>query len=418
MKKGNALHGRRHGAGPAVFLIILFLARACPAAQEYRLGVALGMSGTGFLYCKDASDAISLAAEEINAEGGFLGKHPLKISVKDTKTESETAQQAAAELIKEGVRCILGTYSSVCAVKVKSICRDRKVLHLAGISNAENISLKDFSPYTFSLVPNSYMQARAVVLGIARMAEKKGWKKYVTIASDYEWGRSAQQNTVALLKKEAPDLELLKAFWPPLGESRFQDYIMAIALLKPDFIYGSLGSKDNYAWMTQAGSAGLFQRIPYPGSLISVSELITQAKTLERGMIGLCRAPFFAHPDEVMMQAFVENFRKKYNRYPSDWAVMAYDSVYALKQGIEKAGTVESETVKDALRGSAVQTCRGRLFFRKTDNQLSCSSYLGVIADDPAYPFPVYHELTEVKAEDSWRSEADIAAIRSRDKSE
>ena len=49
-------------------------------------------------------------------------------------------------------------------------------------------------------------------------------------------------------------------------------------------------------------------------------------------MVGLCRAPFFAHLDVPMMAKFVDSFKAKYDRYPSDWAVMEYDAVYVLKQ--------------------------------------------------------------------------------------
>ncbi len=182
--------------------------------------------------------------------------------------------------------------------------------------------------------------------------------------------------------------------------------------LKPDFVYGSLASRDNMVWMNTARSFDFFDKFPYPGSLISVSELISQADTIPRDMIGLCRAPFFAHKDVPMMENFVKSFRAVYNRYPSDWAVMEYDAVYVLKQGIEKAGDINSETVKDTLRGLTVDTTRGRLFFREIDNQLSCSSYLGVVADDPDYPFPVYKELIEIKGPDSWRPEKEIISER------
>jgi branched-chain amino acid transport system substrate-binding protein len=255
-----------------------------------------------------------------------------------------------------------------------------------------------------------------VVLGVAELAKKKGWKEYVTIASDYEWGRSTQNNTVELLKQMAPDLKLKKEFWPRLGETQFTSYITAIMGQKPDFVIGSIASKDNVAWMKQAKAYGFFDKIPYPGSLISVSELILQSKTITRGMIGLCRAPFFAHMDVPMMADFVKNFKAKYDRYPSDWAVMEYDAVYVLKQGIEKAASIDSEKVKDALKGATVDTTRGKLSFREIDNQLSCSSYIGVVADDPAYPFPIYHDLVEVKGPDSWRPEAEILEARSKEK--
>jgi branched-chain amino acid transport system substrate-binding protein len=387
------------------------------AAEPYHLGVDLAITGTGALYCKDGVDAVKLAVEEINAQGGFLGKHPIKLFIRDTHTKPDVAVREAKDLIlRDKVRCVLGTYSSACAVAIKPVCQEYKVLHIPAVSNSENITKINFSPYTYQVVPNSYMQAKAVVLGVAELAKKKGWNEYVTIASDYEWGRSTQQNTVNLLKQVAPNVKLKKEFWPRLGETQFTSYITAIMAAKPDFVIGSVASKDNIAWMNQAKAYGFFEKIPYPGSLISVSELIIQAKTLTRGLVGLCRAPFFAHLDIPMMANFVKNFRAKNDRYPSDWAVMEYDAVYALKQGIEKAGSIDTEKVKDAMKGMTIETSRGRLYFRQIDNQLSCSSYLGVVADDPKYPFPIYHDLIEVKGPDSWRPEDEIIAARKAEK--
>ena len=399
-----------------VLLAGLPFASSCLAGEAYHLGVDLAITGTGALYCKDGVDAIKLAVEEINTQGGFLGEHPIKLFIRDSHTKPDVAVREAKDLIlREKVRAILGTYSSACAVAIKPVAQEYKVLHIPAISNSENITKVNFSPYTYQVVPNSYMQAKAVVLGVAELAKKKGWKNYMTIASDYEWGRSTQNNTVALLKQMAPELKLKKEFWPRLGETQFTSYITAIMGQRPDFVIGSVASKDNVAWMKQAKAYGFFDKIPYPGSLISVSELIVQSKGLTRGLIGLCRAPFFAHLDVPMMADFVKSFRAKYDRYPSDWAVMEYDAVYVLKQGVEKAGSIDTEKVKDALKGATVDTTRGRLSFREIDNQLSCSSYIGVVADDPAYPFPIYHDLVEVKGPDSWRPEAEIVEARSKE---
>ena len=408
----------KKGLASFVCAILLFgVVQVVCAAEPYHLGVNLAITGTGALYCKDGVDAIKLAVDEINAAGGFLGKHPVELFIRDTHTKPDVAVREAKDLIlRDQVRCILGTYSSACAAAMKPVCQEYKVLHIPAISNSENITKINFSPYTYQVVPNSYMQAKAVVLGVAELAKKKGWKNYVTIASDYEWGRDTQKNTVALLEKYAPQLSIKKEFWPRLGETQFTSYITAIMGQKPDFVYGCLASKDNVAWVKQAKAYGFFEKIPYPGSLISVSELIIQAKTLDRGMIGLCRAPFFAHMDVPMMQEFVKNFRAKYDRYPSDWAVMEYDAVYTLKQGVEKAGSIDTDKVKDALKGATIETCRGDLTFRTIDNQLSCSSYIGVVSDDPNYPFPVYHDLVEVKGPDSWRPEEEILAARKAEK--
>jgi len=397
--------------------LILFLAGAARlrAEEPYNLGVALGLTGTGAPYSKDGVDGIKLAVDEINGKGGLLGKFPIKLHVADTQTNPGIAFIETQKLIEEHkVRAVIGTYSSAAALAIKPLCLDKEVLHIAAISNSEDITKLKFSPYTYSIVPNTYMQAKAVALGVAKVAKAKRWATYCTIASDYTWGRSTQELTVRFLKELVPKFKLAHAFWPPLGEKNFVGYIASVYAHKPDCLIGSIAGEDNAEFMRQARLADdLFRKIPYPGSLISVIELMDQAKTIERGMIGLTRAPFFAHMDVPMMVNFVKSFRDKYNRYPSDWAVLSYDGVHVLRQGIEKAGKIE-ESGRAALKGMKVQTCRGELFFREVDNQLSCSSYIGVVTDDPKYPFPIYGDIMEFKGRDTWRPEQEILAARGR----
>jgi branched-chain amino acid transport system substrate-binding protein len=256
------------------------------------------------------------------------------------------------------------------------------------------------------------MLSKTVVVGVAKLAKKNNWTQYATIASDYAWGRSSQEVQVDLFNQIAPELKLLSTYWPRLGQFRFNSFIVDILAQKPDFVLGSIAGSDNAYWMRDARDYRLFKKVAYPGGLISVTELISQAKSIRRGQYGRCRAPFFAHLDIPMMAEFVHNYKDKFGRYPSDWAVMAYDGVYALKQGIEKAGSIETGEVKDAMKGMTVDTTRGRLFFREIDNQLSCSTYFGRVADDPQYPFPIYHDLLELKAPDNWRPEAEIISAR------
>lgn len=389
------------------------ISSAQAADEEYNLGVVLAISGAGAVYSGDGVDAIKLAVEEINAQGGFLGKHKINLLVKDSQTKPDVAVKVATSLIKKDkVRTILGTYSSACSIAIKPIAQENKVLHIAAISNSENITKVNPSPYTFAVGPNSYMQAKSVAVGISKMAKKNGWTKYATIASDYEWGKSTQANFVALLKDIAPEVQLIKEVWPKLGESKFTSQIAQLAKAKPDFIFGAIASKDNVKWLQVAGKAKFFDKFPYPGSLVSVAELQLKGDTIPRGMIGLARAPFFAHLDNKMMQDLIKNYKAKYGRYPSDWAVMEYDAVYALKQAIDKSGTIDSEKVKDVMKGMTIDTTRGSFAFRKIDNQLNCPSYLGAVTDSADYPFPIYKDTVVVSGEESWRPEAEIIEAR------
>lgn len=397
----------------AALLAMMGSLGASAHAEPYNLGVALGLTGTGAPYSRQALEGINIAVEEINGQGGLLGKHRIALHVGNTKTRPEVAETVVTELIeRDRVRAVIGTYSSATALAIKPICRDHKVLHIAPISNAEEITKLDPSPYTFSVVPNTYMMSKAVALGVATLARQQDWKRYVTIASDYAWGRSSQEIQVDLLAKLAPDLELLESYWPPLGYVGFNSFVVAIANVAPDFVLQSLAGTDNALWNRAVWDYRLVDTVAVPGGLISVSELMNEGKWILRGTYGRTRAPFFAHPDQPMMQAFVESYLAKTGWHPSDWAVLGYDAVQALRQGIESAGSIDSEVVKDTLKGMTIGTTRGKLFFREIDNQLSASAYWGRVADDPAFDFPIYEDLIEFRAEATWRPEAEILAAR------
>lgn len=386
---------------------------AARAGEPYRLGVALGLSGTGGPYSRQALEAINLAAEEINANGGMLGKHPIQLYVGNTRTRPEIAERVVRTLIeRDRVSAVIGTYSSATALAIKPICRANKVLHIASISNSEDITRLDPSPYTFSVVPNTYMMATATAMGVAKLAGERGWKRYVTIASDYAWGRSSQQLQVEILSRLAPDLQLMESYWPRLGAQNFNAFVVAIMAKKPDFVLASLAGADNARWNRAVWDYRMVERIAVPGNLISVSELINQGRWIPPGTYGRTRAPFFAHLDVPMMRALVDTYQSRFGRWPTDWAVMSYDAVYALKQGIEKAGSTDSDKVKDVLKEASIETTRGRLAFRAIDNQLAVPAYFGRVAVDPDYDFPIYHDLTVFPAEKIWRAEAEIRAAR------
>jgi len=378
------------------------------AGEPYRMGLLLPVTGTGANYADGAIKAVTTAVADINSRGGFLGKHPIEVNFRDTHTKPDVAAREARDVItRNNVQTIVGTYSSACAMAIQEIIHENKILHLAATSNSSKIVNENYTPYTYQFCPNSRMQSGAVVVAVARMVKKNGWKKYVTIGQDYEWGRDTQNGFVTALAERAPQAKLAKDLWVKLGETNFASYITAIMAMKPDFLYGAVAGKDNRTFIQQAQQMGMFKRVPYPGGLISVTELEQQSKSLPRGMIGLARAPFFAHLDQPLMRKYIKMNRAKYGdeAYPTDWAVMHYDAIYGLEQGIKKAGTIETEAVKAALKGATIDTSRGRHSFRICNNQLDApAGYVGAVKDSPDYPFPIYDldTMIIVPAKEVW----------------
>lgn len=383
------------------------------SAEPFHLGVVLGLSGTGAVSSRNCLMGVELAVEEINKQGGFLGKHPIKLFVRDDHTKPDVGSRSAKDLIlRDKVRTIIGTYASSVALAIQEVCYEYKVLHIPANSNTEAMTVQNYSPYTYQVVPNTYMQAKAQALATAELVKKKGWKTFVTFSSDYEWAQNTTKAFLDFMKVSAPEFKLIKQYWPKLGEKEYSSYVTAIMSDKPDFVYGCISGTDGFAWMRQAKAYGFFEKFPY-ACLLSLTEMIEMKDEIPRGVYSVSRAPFYAHMDNPTMANMVKAYRDKYKgSYPDDFAAMHYDAVYALKQGIEKAQSIEIEKIKAAMKGMKVSLTRGDMFFRKADNMLSCPSYVGVVSDDPKYPFPICHDMQIIKGEDSWRPETEITDLR------
>lgn len=384
-------------------------------AEDFPLGALFGLTGAGSVYSRDGVEGLTVAVDEVNAAGGLLGRHPLRLALADDRSDPAAAAAEAGRLIGEhGVRAIIGTYSSACALAIRPLVAGARVLHLAPISNTERLTADYADGWSFLMVPSTHMQARAVALGVARLARRHGWTSFSTLASDYEFGRSTQAVFVATLRQMAPGLVLRQAVWPALGERSFGPILDRLAADRPGFVFVSLASDDNAAWVEQAKARDFFRSFPCPGALVSVAELQNQGAALPRGMMGLARAPFFAHLDVPMMQRFVAGYRARYGRLPSDWAVMCYDSVQALRQAAARAGSIDPARMRTALLDLELDTCRGRLLMRALDRQLACPSYLGTVGDDPAWPFPVLRDLMVIPGAECMRSEDEVRELRRR----
>lgn len=377
------------------------------AAEPYRIGVCLPTTGSGANYSERPIKGLPLIAAEINKRGGLLGKHPIELHFRDTQTKPDVgAREARSLILNEKVQTIIGTWSSAVAMAIQEITHEHKVLHLAATSNSSKIVNENYTPYSFQFGPNSRMQSGATVVAVLKMIKSKGWKTYVTLGLDYEWGRDAQRVFVDKMTKESPETKLTKVFWAKLGETDFTSYITAIMALKPDFMFGAIAGKDNETFLQQAKPAGLFKRVAYPGAFLPVTELMQQRKTLPRGIIGLNRCPFFAHMDNPIMQKYVKMYQEKFGKddYPDDFACMYFDALNGLDQGVTKAGSINSDAVKAALRGATIDTCRGKLTFRDCNNQLDAPSYVGEVVDTADYPFPIFDlkTLVAVQGHEVW----------------
>jgi branched-chain amino acid transport system substrate-binding protein len=130
------------------------------------------------------------------------------------------------------------------------------------------------------------------------------------------------------------------------------------------------------------------------------------------GIIGQMYAPPFG-TKSARMDEFIKKYSAKYNAYPSDWAVMGYDGMSVLAQGIKSANAMDQDAVVKALQGLRYEGLQGGVTtFRAVDHQGNVPSFLGTTGKDPKLPFKTLVDIKRIEADKVWPTPEEILAER------
>lgn len=369
------------------------------ASSEGPVKVALitDVTGAVALFGEANVNGVKMAVEELNAEGGVAGRE-IELLVKDSKATPETGVQLTRDAaLRDKVSAIFGPVSSGVAVAMTEVAEQYKTPIFFHTSNSQALTTANFHKYAFSVVPNSTMEGRGNAMGVAEL----GHKRWAVLAPDYEFGHAQSDSFIAKLEELDPEAEIVKKLYPPLGEKDFNSYIRSILASNPDAIYTAIFAGDIIAFTKQAKSQGLFEKAFVTG-LYDTDALQALKADAPEDVRAYGRAPFFAVEG---LDEFNEKYKEKYGKYPSDWAIMAYDAVKAWAQGVEKAGKVDPDALVTALEGASIETLRGTVEMRAIDHQAAVPVYSGVVTQDTEFGFPAWKDVETTPGDQVWLTE-------------
>src|SRR5215813_9836857 len=195
------------------------------------------------------------AVEEINANGGVLGKK-LEVVSRDDGANPGDAVRVADELItREGVNVIAGTFLSNIGLAVTEFAGKKQVFFLAAEPLTDKITWQNGNRYTFRLRASTYMQV-AMLMPDAVAAKKKRW---ALIYPNFEYGQSSVEAFKTMLKKAQPDAEFVTEQATPLGKVEAGAVVQAIDDAKPDAIFNVLFGPDLLKFVREGNTRGVFK---------------------------------------------------------------------------------------------------------------------------------------------------------------
>ncbi len=397
------------------FFVGLFM--ACPftyAGDTIKVGIVDTYTGPATTFTMDVLDGFKLAVDEINAKGGVLGKK-IEYTTRDEKFKPDIGLAMAKELVlKENVDILMGTINSATTLAISDFVKKEKIPFFVTFAKSDKIIGEKGHKYIFNMNENTAMAGKAAAIALA----KKPYLKYWIAGDDYEYGHAIADGVWNNLKKLKPQVQKVGESWWKVGEADFTPYITQILAAKPDFIIAATGGSGMVNFQKAAKATGLSQKIPfYQHTAIEFAVLSGLGLQGPEGAIGTANYMFY-YPQTPENKAFVDAFRKVYNKYPTQPAFYGYTVANFIARAYQKAGVVDKEKFIDALEGMTIEkTAIGPLEVRKCDHQLLLPTFYGVTKKVPEYKdFLIGTDIITVAAKDVAPSCEDIAQVRKKAK--
>jgi branched-chain amino acid transport system substrate-binding protein len=308
--------------------------------SEIVIGHYASMTGNTAHFGQDTDKAARLAAEQINAAGGVLGRK-LKIVTFDTRGDGAEAANAVTRLIDvEKATAILGEVASSLSLQGGPIAQRRKIPMVSPSST--NPKVTQVGDYIFRVCYIDPFQGKVMAL-FARQTLKL--------------------DKVAILKDVKNDYSI------GLADAFQKSFLAAGGTIAAEQSY-SAGDTDFSAQVTAIKSSGA-QAIWVPGYYAEVGAIARTAARLglkipllggdgwdapELFTIGgdALNGSYFSNhfaPDQAsaLSQKFVADFKAKYGQEPTGLGALGYDGVMVITDAIKRAGSAAPAAIRDAL---------------------------------------------------------------------
>jgi branched-chain amino acid transport system substrate-binding protein len=314
-----------------------------------KIGVNLELSGGVASYGQSIAEGLELATAEINKEG--IDGKKIKLIKVDNKSEASEATSGAIKLTSQDqVAAIVGAATSTNSIAQVQIAQDNKVpvISPSGTSPEITFSKDKLNDYVFRTSFIDPFQGTVAANFAANEIKAKSAAIYIDSSSDYSKGLAAafkeqfEKNGGKVVAQEAYIAK----------DTDFRSTLTRLKSAKPDFIFLPGYYEEAGLIVKQARETGL--DVPFMGGDGWDSPKLVEiagAKALNNTFITNHYSS--GDPDEKI-QNFVSAFKAKYkDKSPDAFNALGYDTGYFLADAIKRAGSADSEKIKEALEKTA-----------------------------------------------------------------
>ncbi|WP_427312351.1 amino acid ABC transporter substrate-binding protein [Cupriavidus sp. H39] len=391
VRPGSTTGGMRHAALCA--LAGLGLALSLPGAAKAEtdtivLGAAVSLTGKYSTNGKNTQDGYNLAVKRINEMGGVKvgGKaYQLKILFYDDESTSARGAQLAERLIsQDGVKFVLGPYSSGLTKAMAPVTEKYRIPMVEGNGADRNLFTQGYR-YMFAVLNTSDYYLRAAINLAAEQAHQAGkspktLKVAIAIEND-NFSQDVRDGVAEDAKRLGMQVVIDDKLPPELNDMSVT--LAKVKALKPDILVVSGHEKGAALAVRQVAE----MRIDVPMLALThcdSAQIIEKfGKSAEFAVCGSQWDRTLSYKDRWFGTAdqYAQRFEKEFRYDPPYQAAESSAAVLAFADAFERAGSLDTEKVRQALAATDLMTFYGPLKFDQSGKNIAKSMVLYQVQD-------------------------------------
>lgn len=312
-------------------------------AQAIRIGVNEPLTGAFAASGTYVVNGAKIAADEINAKGGVLGRQ-IELVIEDNKSNPTEAAAVAEKLItSDKTPVMMGAWGSSLTLAVMPKLTEYETPMLVETSSSGKITTSG-NPFVFRISPPSALEAET----FAPMVAKLGLKKVDFLVLNNDFGRGAAADFGKMLKDKDVTIGLVETM-----DQGAQDMSAQLSKLKAsdsDTIMITSAVDQLTLVFKQMAALGLKKRVITTGGSQNPDQIIAQAGAAAEGTMHLTTfLPWYPEktPNPTATAYFIAEWKKRGFQFAGvTESFRGYDGIRAIAAAIEKGGGGDAVSIK------------------------------------------------------------------------
>lgn len=328
-----------------ILIVISVIFSGCGAKSEevIKIGAIGPLTGESSIGGIDELAGKELAIEEVNANGGVLGKKLQLFSEDDASQPSQSASAAMKLINQDKVVAIVGAHNSPCTLAVMEVISKQGIPIITPGSSSPKVTSVN-NEWVARSFPSDSIQASSLV---KYAGEKMGVKRIGLIYVNDDFGKGGFEAIKNAAAENGMEVVAAESF---MGEDK--DMRTQLTKIKASNVDGL------FIWCQYLPGSLVMKQAREMGWDIQFygSTGIVHPKTFElagdayNGTIQT--VPFIPNVPDPEKQAWVKRYEEKYGRKPSQNSARAYDGTMILIDAIKRAGSTDPKAIRDAMRNT------------------------------------------------------------------